>query len=351
MSMETKQIQWGYYLKPLQWLGELPSDDMGETIDGAKATGVFFSHVISNQNYEIKAHVCRDGLFLFEFTKILFRGKAEYGPFTRNTENLTLPIMRILNSHLACLWTVTNLFLPRPSDEETNFSLDLLSLGKDDLWYFDKEDGSSSSFAFPKESELFYKRSTIGQNVYTLADELLGGNSLFLVRGKHHIPLKFISSSFENFEYVLDYKNPERAVVLWELLSKALQSNSNYDFDWALMTAWAAIESLIADLWGEFLITNEMRRNEKGEDYTFIDNVRRNRLNDNRTYSSAVKLEILSWANILNIETYHQLQRLRKMRNDWIHSLKHITDQDATLAIRTLASLLYAIHIFPHQSV
>ena len=78
----------------------------------------------------------------------------------------------------------------------------------------------------------------------------------------------------------------------------------------ALIDAWFACEQLIDSIWSEYLDTLE-------------DSHRVKRLRDTRTYSAAVRLEILHTDGMINRELYLSLNKARAHRNDLAHRAKN----------------------------
>ena len=77
----------------------------------------------------------------------------------------------------------------------------------------------------------------------------------------------------------------------------------------SVMSAWIAIEQLLDDQWSQYLVH-------------LADGFRQKRLKDNRTYSAAVRLEVLRTADLIDAELYTALNLARKVRNDLAHRAK-----------------------------
>ena len=50
-----------------------------------------------------------------------------------------------------------------------------------------------------------------------------------------------------------------------------------------------------------------------------------------KRYTSAIKIEVLYTKSIIDGNTYKNLNKLRKLRNDFIHEGKFITESDANI--------------------
>jgi hypothetical protein len=80
----------------------------------------------------------------------------------------------------------------------------------------------------------------------------------------------------------------------------------------ALIDSWFVCERIIHYLWEHYLSA-------------FSDKARINRLNDPRTYSAAVRTEILHSVGIIPLPLYDELNKARGHRNDLAHGKKKAT--------------------------
>ena len=94
-----------------------------------------------------------------------------------------------------------------------------------------------------------------------------------------------------------------------------------HNWNSALVLSWTFIEMLIDELWKKEMIEN-VSTEEIG---------RKKRLKDYRTYSSAIKIEVLYIKSIIDIDTYVKLNQLRKLRNDFIHEGMVIAESDLNI--------------------
>jgi len=123
---------------------------------------------------------------------------------------------------------------------------------------------------------------------------------------------------------------------LADLFLRASKEYQEYDYPAAVITNWAITEKMLQELWGKYLADN---RNRDGE--VFINSDRKKRLQDGRTYSASVLIEVLSLVELIDSSLYSKLMEVRKMRNDWIHSLKsEMTHHDAFLSTEVCESML-----------
>jgi len=90
-------------------------------------------------------------------------------------------------------------------------------------------------------------------------------------------------------------------------IASAFSEYSQHQLEESLIDAWVACEQLINHYWKTLL-------------QMIVNNERKNRLKDERTYSSAIKLEVLYSSKIFTEEIYNSLQIARKHRNKLIHN-------------------------------
>lgn len=93
-----------------------------------------------------------------------------------------------------------------------------------------------------------------------------------------------------------------------------------------LVLSWTFIEMLIGKLWKKEMIKNVSTK----------ENGRKKRL---KRYTSAIKIEVLYTKSIIDLDTYNNLNKLRKIRNDFIHEGKFITESDANIFFEMVSTL------------
>ena len=91
-----------------------------------------------------------------------------------------------------------------------------------------------------------------------------------------------------------------------------------HNWNSALVLSWTFIEMLIEELWKKEMIEN-VNTEEIGK---------KKRL---KRYTSAIKIEVLYTKSIIDIDAYVKLNQLRKLRNDFIHEGKFITESDTNI--------------------
>ena len=111
------------------------------------------------------------------------------------------------------------------------------------------------------------------------------------------------------------------------LENDALESFTLRKFNSSLLHGWSFIEMVLDTIWRKEILSN-------------VTGERKDRLKDNRTYSSAVKLELLLQRELLSQELYDYLNHLRKLRNDLIHSSVRVNKVDIELMFPKTNELL-----------
>jgi hypothetical protein len=143
--------------------------------------------------------------------------------------------------------------------------------------------------------------------------------------------------TFENVR-LLERANKlaEVAQLLPTLVAGAYSMFSRRHLGEALLDSWGACEQILDYLWREYVSS---LRNDR----------RRERLQDTRTYTAAVRTETLFTAGVIDSTVYDALNTARKQRNDMAHRAK-ITLQGAregAYAMKLMIELLCTTNIEP----
>lgn len=99
----------------------------------------------------------------------------------------------------------------------------------------------------------------------------------------------------------------------------------------SLTFLWVVVEEITDYLWLQNIINKVVGENSKK---------RKETLRDTRTYSMAVKQEILLQIGILNEKIYNSIFAIRQIRNKLIHEGKMISESNATLLYESVKELL-----------
>jgi hypothetical protein len=109
------------------------------------------------------------------------------------------------------------------------------------------------------------------------------------------------------------------------LLVAAIYNVERHNLPEAIISAWIVCEELISFLWDEYVNTNTDRK-------------RRDRLNDHRTYSASVRLDMLLAEKVLAPELNQVVHEARRVRNALAHraSISRSAAEACDLALREL---------------
>lgn len=113
----------------------------------------------------------------------------------------------------------------------------------------------------------------------------------------------------------------------------SLEAYKNYTIHkWnnTLLLGWAFIEILIDKIWKKKILAMVSNTEEK----------RKERLKNNRTYTASVKTEILYVKNIIEIDTYNGLNKLRSIRNSLIHKGHAVLETEVSEIFELTKSLV-----------
>lgn len=122
-----------------------------------------------------------------------------------------------------------------------------------------------------------------------------------------------------------------------EYLLKGTTGLARLDWGAALTNLWIAVEQLVAELWRREVVDPTLEASPG--------KTRRSQLMDTRSWTAAMRLEMLYQKGVLDHETLEALGVARKARNDLHHTGKHPTKDDANAAFRGVSGLLLiALH-------
>lgn len=119
-------------------------------------------------------------------------------------------------------------------------------------------------------------------------------------------------------------------IKLVAILNRGIANIRGAAFDIALISFWTVIESIIKDLWSQFLVNKEISRKRRG----FL---------TGRDITASILSENLSLHGIISEELYNKISEARKARNKLMHELKPI---DPTICYNAFGSAKELIKIF-----
>lgn len=123
-----------------------------------------------------------------------------------------------------------------------------------------------------------------------------------------------------------------KALDLVVLMNDALASFKAHDFSGALITAWTVCETLIENRWKEYVA----EQCQSGAPLTSA----RKKLLFGRDYTISIITQILELSHSLDPDMLALLDRVRKRRNEWMHSIKAPTYLEAADSINAATILL-----------
>jgi hypothetical protein len=131
------------------------------------------------------------------------------------------------------------------------------------------------------------------------------------------------------------------AATLAELLLHAFHLNDSGKFEASHISAWTVAERCINHIWLSHLGDKDRDYSSSlGESQEKFINAERRQTLTGRDFSASVVSEVLSLEGLLPFEQYKLATRVRKTRNNWLHELQPITDQDSAAAIQLARFLL-----------
>ena len=321
-----------YYHLPPVWIGSDPFKE------GANPSRHSLSEVVFTKTLpsKIRLQVCRDGLFIFDFTDwgpgnpvSMPEWKSSPGEKTPRTlqdaekkaEEHVYRRVEAMNVHLACLNSAisTCQLMAMPIGQVVSPS-DCLNIqgSNGERW----------------ETELNPYWSPMHAYV-TLQRRLLSEGST-QSRRSHVLPMQTIEKSFETFEALVGSNVPE-CLTMSAILLQSAKSYGEHDFSTALTMSWTVLEKLVSALWEKMLEDNRSRV-EGHAAIPFIGGDRKKKL-QGRDYTASVRIEVLSLLGHINIEMYNDLNKVRTSRNDWLHNFEQVDEILAALAARTAQRL------------
>ena len=142
-------------------------------------------------------------------------------------------------------------------------------------------------------------------------------------------------------ERLLDHSD-QGAMKLISLYNWSVGSLGELDFARSLITSWAIIERLLEVIWLDFISKNSEVSSE-GVLKPPTSGRRGKKLKGNNITAS-IRVEILSVTGHLSEHEYTLIERSRRVRNEWIHSLAPVTFDDAVNAAGSAAILIKRIY-------
>lgn len=320
--MEAKTA--AYYHSPILYVGQAPEQDADGNVDVQRLGDEVYRAILT---VGIAVRVLREGRFIFDFSnwrQETAKSEPEKSNFA-NIASTTLKRVSILNAHLACLYTALfrqqktfpHLMVVEPSQVISMRSLDDATGSSNDVLV-----GWLSTAQFPK---------TYSEHRPVWNDPRVAGRMII-------INTSTIDKSFHLLNAILENSNSD-AILLADLFMRASKSLEDHNYSLSLITSWTITEKVLQSRWEKYLDSQREREIDNVKT-TFINKERKKTL-IGRDYSASVVSEILSLAGILPFELYKDMQVIRKVRNNWIHSLAPVSMEMASLSLKVTATILY----------
>lgn len=145
--------------------------------------------------------------------------------------------------------------------------------------------------------------------------------------------IETLEHAFLNFNKICSSNNFNAFIEL-NTLYQAFFYYRSHDFSNGLLLGWLTMEKMLNHLYRDCLQKVALADGTK----------RRNKLSDHRSFSAAIKSEILYEKGFLTQEEYTRLEIMRKLRNDWAHSLKTVSQSEAYASLETTTLLFNKIY-------
>jgi hypothetical protein len=120
-----------------------------------------------------------------------------------------------------------------------------------------------------------------------------------------------------------------------DLLLKGVTGIARRDWNSALSNLWIVIEQIVSHIWDTEII--------KPAEAAGAPKSRQDQLSDNRTWTAAVKLEMLHQKSYLDAAALQDVSVARKARNDLAHEGTTPSETSALAALRAIRSLLSVV--------
>lgn len=290
-----------YYLEPNCWIIDAPPDSAKRTIAKNEWEEIVFTDELKSG---IKVQVAREGLFMFDLSNgpENLRPLQTDKPSQHDQEILTLNRLRFLHAHIASLHSAV-----REQNEGIFYKM---LVNPNQSWVFNIFSFRVPAFrgAFPVISSSNLKR----------AGELT--------------------------DLIITTKHDDTALLV-DLVLHSCKYFEEIKFELSLIASWTALERLLNDAWKHYIDSSGQRLPPQIAPQ--INKNRRKKLVEGRDYSASVITEILSLAGVFPHATYEAIDRVRRSRNDWVHGLKSVSEDDAYDSIRLARSLLRHLRNIP----
>jgi hypothetical protein len=323
-SADGKSNVAAFYHDPPLWVRLCPVDYLSQppTVDlGSLRETVFSKEVASS----IGINITVEGLFTFDFSKwppVELPGTSPAVSAERfeKLAEATLQRTMIMNAFLALMYTNEAILAKQQHRIMVVTPELLITMSK-----------TGGTFGSERVADLYLTASQSGQ----VLGELAAFDRRILHRGTMVVSLEVIARTVDDLAKLV-ISAQQDSLLLADLYLRATKAYQDHNYSSALITYWAIAEKLLQELWRSY-----QEDNSQQDGVATIDKVRRDILNDSRSFTASVVTEILYFAGRIGHDLYGQIRKVRKKRNDWMHALGgSISGPDAAMAARVSSQLL-----------
>ncbi len=324
---QTPSVE-GYFRVPPIWIDQEPNPETTESFSQQIYHEVVLEKTLDSN---ITVQSLRDGTFLFDFSSYPFTppvtipGYPYPGPGTpfqppseasaaeESAEKNTEIRASIINVHQVCLTTSERLLKNRFA--QMGFPIDAQETQKGRSF-------SEAAHYGGGHGDIHSLTRNIANKIYV--------NSPDTPYPRRVVELDVVKKSLQLLDEILLRDDPSVLYMITSLHSAA-RSYTGRKYGESVVVAWSVCEQMISSAWNAILDDEQLSER--------MPSPRRKKLNG-RDYTASVITEFLEIMNVIDHETYNQLNAVRKSRNDWAHQLKEPTAQHVHVAIDSAQRLL-----------
>lgn len=315
-----------YFHLPPIWVGAAPEGAIPR--QATALMGVIHTQTLS---MGIKVEVCRDGIFIFDFSDwpngcpitipayTAEKGKPVPGAVAQAGVTATTHrynCLAVMNTHLASLSTSWSRV------QKTHMPLQQVVTP-----------ASHFSVAWSGSHRYLNGVSAQDPNLAYVAASIDFGHDLRNPRRRSVMSLDTVTHSLSLLDKILTDQAGDLQLMVKQLYLAAFQY-SEHDFATALTLAWTVSEKLLRTRWHEYIKEQGEEHDATGKPLRILNSDRRKSLHGT-AYTASIISEVLSLAGILDHDLYTKLASSRNARNKWLHNLAPISDRMAAEAIQT----------------
>ena len=281
--------------------------------------------VFTGRVADVAVRASREGRFIFDFSdNALLAEPQEDLDFDRDAA-LAVNRAELLNSHVLCLHVALartqHLALPKTVVSPLDF-----------ISYQSADPPPSYGWIEQRLTPLLTAGSLASYN------ELSPTTFDWRLSQRPTLTIETVAESCALLETIFQRAAP-RLLPVTDLYLRGTAFYEAHDYNLALVSAWAAVETLLQSQWQRYLDSNRTRLID-GIDVAFINADRRDRLMGGRDFTASVMSEVLSLLGELPHSLYADLHLVRRDRNGFMHELSTVSRQAADRALSVAERML-----------